>query len=352
MNDNVLSKVRILKIWEIIRDKTDVEHCIDIPTLKVELNALSIVADRRTISDGLYALIKCGYPIQVIKKRGCATKYYVSKREFTDSELRVLIDAVEAVKFIPAEQTIQLEKKIARLGGNVYSDSLVQETVYNVIKYTSNEVCKNIELINQAIYKGKYLIYSYINYDINGNTSQRFAGKSIPLGLVIKDGDYYFIRYLKRFGIKGLRVDLLANVKVSDDSFGSIEDIEELKEFDLGEFVSQSFDLFQSAIVQPVDVTFLTSILWITDVYERFGMDVKFTQINKNEVKFVVPVQISEAFYGWLASNSRKFKIISPNNVIDGYKSFLSRAMDEASGNNHRMQNDLEVLNFDTDDNL
>lgn len=67
---NVNLKVKILKIWEIIRMRSDEEHPVTTREIVSGLADLGIVCDRRTVGDDINALRKFGYPIE--KKTGTA----------------------------------------------------------------------------------------------------------------------------------------------------------------------------------------------------------------------------------------------------------------------------------------
>jgi predicted DNA-binding transcriptional regulator YafY len=315
--ENSANRVRILKVWEILQSMTDSNHTIDIPTILSELKKCNIDAERRTLYSDIKALTDFNYPIQEVKKNGCATKYYVSEKNFSEAELRILIDAVQAAKFVPASQTMDLEEKLAKLGGSIEND-LTSETIFSNLKYENEEIFHNIEIINQAIKENKYIFYTFLKYDVDGNPSQRFKEKAIPLGLVLKDGDYYLIRYRgKAFAVKGLRVDLLADIKICEQTFGDICDIEDLKDFTLDKFVAQSSDLFSDAC-RTVAVTIET---------DKFGTEVKLIPFDDKGIRFTADVQIGNAFYGWLATNSERFKLVAPDSCVRDYQMFLVRAL-------------------------
>ena len=49
MKEENIKRVRLLRIWEILKQETDEDHPMGTPTLLEKLNKTGIVCDRRTL---------------------------------------------------------------------------------------------------------------------------------------------------------------------------------------------------------------------------------------------------------------------------------------------------------------
>lgn len=88
------SKVRLLRILELLKTQTDEKHPLTISEIEVALREKwGLDAYRITIQKDIAALIAAGYEIETI--RSTQNKYYLASRLFELPELKLLIDAVE-----------------------------------------------------------------------------------------------------------------------------------------------------------------------------------------------------------------------------------------------------------------
>lgn len=126
MSAESVSKIKYLKIWDILCQETDEEHSISTPDLLSRLEESGIKCDRRTLYRNIEELNECGY--EVLIKVGKPNAYYVVDRSFDIPEIHILMDAVQAASFITEKKTKQLVDKIARLSGNKMAEVLKQNS--------------------------------------------------------------------------------------------------------------------------------------------------------------------------------------------------------------------------------
>ena len=101
------SVIRILKLYELLRQETDENHPMLATTVCKKLVDQGIPCDRRTLSRCVNKLNDYGYEVMG-RLVGHEKGYYVMDRAFSVPELKVLIDAVHAASFITEKKTAVL----------------------------------------------------------------------------------------------------------------------------------------------------------------------------------------------------------------------------------------------------
>ncbi len=95
MSGNNCQKIKLLKIEELLRQKTDGRHPIPTREMCRRLTLLNISCDRRTLGRNISTLNKQGYEV-MFAWQGREKAYYVEERNFSVPELKILIDAVQS----------------------------------------------------------------------------------------------------------------------------------------------------------------------------------------------------------------------------------------------------------------
>lgn len=161
-------KLLIMNILDILRKYSDEEHRLsqkDIAEiLKTEYD---MTADRKAIRRNILNLMDCGYNIEYSEsirmvpnpKTGVPEESYLwsdfyLERDFTDGELRLLIDSLLFSKHIPYSQCKELVGKLEGLS-NVYFRSRVKHIARLPEDKTDNkQLFLTIELLDEAISRG------------------------------------------------------------------------------------------------------------------------------------------------------------------------------------------------------
>ena len=73
-------RLKLLKIWEILRQETDKDHTLTTVDLLERLDDIGIKCDRRTLYADIKALNDNCYNVNFVRRM--ANEYYVEKREF------------------------------------------------------------------------------------------------------------------------------------------------------------------------------------------------------------------------------------------------------------------------------
>ena len=181
MSAESVSKIKYLKLWDILRQETDEEHPISTPDLLARLEESGIKCDRRTLYRNIEELNECGY--EVLTKVGKPNAYYVVDRSFDIPEIHILMDAVQAASFITEKKTKQLVDKIARLSGNKMAEVLKQNIVdFETVKSSNENIYYSVNEIATAINEGLKITFQYFDYNAQGKKVYRLR-KSVPTEL-------------------------------------------------------------------------------------------------------------------------------------------------------------------------
>ncbi|MBQ1234669.1 MAG: WYL domain-containing protein, partial [Oscillospiraceae bacterium] len=92
-------KSKLLHLANILLTETDEEHGLTTNELIEKLAALEIKAERKSIYSDIETLQDFG--LDIIQNKAKRTTYFVGSRDFELGELKLLVDAITASRFIP-----------------------------------------------------------------------------------------------------------------------------------------------------------------------------------------------------------------------------------------------------------
>ena len=311
-------KIKLLKLYELLRQETDEQHPMTTMTIIDRLGKMGISCERRTLAKDMAILNEQGYEVMfrwIGKEKG----YYVEDRSFSVPELKILIDAVQAASFVTGKKTAELIEKIADLGGGHRADILKGNMVcFNTRKHSNESIYYNVGFLEDAIQQQKKVIFYYFDLNEHGEKIYRRDGHHYvvePIGLVFNEDNYYLMVYSSRHdGTANYRVDRMEKVEIIDEPV--CEKALQLRET-VDCFTEQAFKMYGG---QPVDVTLQFDHKLIGVVYDKFGEDTKMIRLNSETCVATVKVQVSPTFWGWIFQFGKQMQITSPNEMIEEYK--------------------------------
>ena len=115
---NSKQKLKLLYLIQIFDEYTDEEHGITMSEIIKKLDDNGIKAERKSIYDDIEQLGTVGYEI-VTEKLNRETVYKTVTRKFDVSELKMLVDVVQASKFISKKDSEETNS-ITRSGIGIY----------------------------------------------------------------------------------------------------------------------------------------------------------------------------------------------------------------------------------------
>lgn len=316
-------KMKILCLREILLRKTDENHPISAEQLVEELSAYGIEAERKAIYDDLEVLRQSGLDVQC--RKGRSGGYFVGAREFEAAELKLLVDAVQASKFITTKKSMQLIRKLETLASS-HEAQLLQHQVYvaNRIKTMNESILYNVDEINNAINNAVQISFRYFEYTVEKKKQYRHDGRryeASPYALAWNDENYYMIAYdADAKKIKHFRVDKMSNIQLSNlPRVGKAE----FQRFDMGVYSKKLFGMYGGS---EYSVRLRMPEKLVGVVIDWFGKDVPIIPQEGGVFETTVSVQVSPQFFGWLFGLGGECEIVSPPEIREQYAAALAAA--------------------------
>lgn len=314
-------KLKLLYLIKILEEYTDESHPMSTAELIRRLDDQGIHSERKSIYDDMEKLCDFGYDIvQVHSRQGGG--YYMASREFELPELKLLVDAVQASRFITTKKSRELIAKLEVKAGK-YDAGKLQRQVYVAgrIKTENESIYYNIDNIHRAIQENKQITFIYLDWNLKKELVPREKGlrQVSPWALIWREENYYLAAYDEEDGIlKHYRVDKMGNVTVSKEDRKGLKQFEKL---DLAAYANRTFGMFGGE-EEMVTLVFPNRLIGV--VMDRFGKEADIRPIEGE--KFLVRAKVvpSGQFYGWLAGIGREVQIRSPRNVQEEYTDWLS----------------------------
>ena len=165
-----------MAVLDILRENTDDEHGITMPEIIEKLDAVGISAERKSIYKDVEELQDYGYEISK-EKEGGKFKYFLLDREFELPELKLLVDAVQASKFISEKRSNELITKIEKQASKHQAKELHRQVyVTNRVKTDYESVYYNIDDINLAINEDSQIEFDYFEWTMDKEMAMRENG--------------------------------------------------------------------------------------------------------------------------------------------------------------------------------
>ena len=318
-------KIKLLKLYELLKAYSDEEKPLSTNQLCAMLKAEGIVCDRRTLSVDIDVLNANGFEVMRRRTR-YANLFYVADRQFDLAEVKILIDAIQAASFITPTKTQALINKVANLAGSHKATVLKENLVtFNTRKHTNEAVYYTVDTLERALQKKQKASFHYFDLDENGNRVLRKKSKRYivnPVGLVYHEDNYYLVTYHEiHEATVNYRVDRMADVQLEDEL---VVDQAIALSGELGSYTERIFKMFNGPEA-TVELQFDRKL--IDAVHDKFGEDIEIVACKRNLCRAKVDVMVSPVFFGWCFQFGKSMKILSPASVAEEMRARLKQIM-------------------------
>ena len=313
-------KLKLLILRDYLRSHTDEQHPVSMQQILAALEGEGIRAERKSVYDDLDTLRD--YGMEIRKVSGKNGGYYVPERDFALSELKLLVDAVQAARFLSEKESMALIRKLAALSSAHEAELLRREVVVTGrAKSGSEDVCRNVDTLHAAIAGNSRITFRYFDYDLNGARRYRpglYAAS--PYALCWQDENYYLIAHSERHGLTHYRVDKMASISLTGEP--RYMDAQ-MRDLDLSEYGKNVFGMFAGSREQ-LRLRFDRSLTGV--VIDRFGRGTPCVPDGPDAFVCTVEVAVSPNFFGWLASFGARAQILSPEPVREAFVALCREA--------------------------
>ena len=314
-------KLKLLYIVKLLSESTDERHPVSTTDIIAYLDANGIHSERKSIYDDIDKLCQFGYDIIQIHSR-LGGGYYMAGRDFELAELKLLVDAVQASRFITTRKSRSLIKKLEQMAGK-YEAGKLQRQVYVAgrIKTENESIYYNVDSIHRAIQENRQIRFQYLDWNLKKQLVPRAnAERTVsPWALIWREENYYLAAYDSADSVmKHFRVDKMGKAEVLEQKR---EGVEQFSQIDPASYTNQTFGMY-SGDEESVTLQFPNRLVGV--VLDRFGKDADIRPMTDRIFRVRVKVAVSGQFFGWLAGIGREAVVISPASVKEQYNGWLA----------------------------
>lgn len=343
-------KMLIMDILDILKKYTDADHRLSQKDICEILKTEYLMkVDRKSVKRNISKLLEEGYDIEYseslrtikskdengneIEEESYTMSDFYLNREFSDSELRLLIDGLLFSKHIPSGQCKRLVEKLEGLS-NVYFKSRIKHIATFPQDLCDNkQLFYNIEILDEAITKKRKVTFKYLEYGTDKKMHRRKRPDGTervytvnPYQMAAKEGKYYLIcNYDKYDDISNYRLDRICDIEMSDEPIKPFECLPWScgAALDLHRYMTEHIYMYSSGNAQ---VKFRITRTMISDVIDMFGKDVRFS--DETESYVTVSANVNELAMEQFA---RRFApdviVLEPKELADKVRTQLEKAL-------------------------
>lgn len=319
-------KLKLLYIADMLKEYTDENHTITTQEIIDRLAKEDISAERKSIYNDIAQLEMYGMDIvkQPSRLKG---GYYLASRDFELPELKLLVEAVSASKFMTKEQSEELIRKLKKLTSKYEAEKLQRQIhVVGRIKADNKKIFYSVDALHHAIQENKQISFEYMEWSVDKELVPRKKEKYIisPYALLWKEENYYLIGYDKKADcLKHYRVDKIKYAEVLEEAR---EGKEHFVEANLPWYSRSMFGMYHG---REETVTMEIPVHLVGVFIDRFGKEVNVRKNGENSILVRTNVVVSNQFFGWLAGIGKDVKLRKPENVVEEYKAYLKSILEE-----------------------
>ena len=323
-------KLKLFYLYKIMCEETDRTHFLTMPQIVDRLASYGVEADRKSLYDDMEALNLFGIEVKRTRK-GAHTYYNVTNRPFELAEMKFLVDAVQASKFISEKETKAIIRKLLNLVS--MNDARLLERDVHVpgrIKNMAESIYHTVDVIFHAMNEDRQLRFHYFRWNIQGDRVLRRNGEYYtvsPFALHYDDEKYYLVAYdPSRKMLRHYRVDKMVDVEVLDKKRkGKTLYRQEGR----AKYTQQHFRMYGGDMET---VTLLCENDLANVIIDQFGRDTVLRPVDEDHFTVDVEVAVSPQFFGWIVGIGGGVKLQGPDDVVRRISEALQN-MNSITGN-------------------
>lgn len=315
-------KAKLLVLLDILKSESDAEHPITMPSILASLEKRGISAERKSVYDDFLVLEELGYTVESVKGRYAG--YYLDTRLFEMPELKTLVDAVQAARFIPEEKSRAIVSKLESTVSRFDAQKLERQTYVPDRSRTENQaVFSAVDMIHTAIAENKRIAFRYFKRNEKKEKVFRRDGELYtvsPFRLAWSDENYYLIAYdAETRAVRHYRVDKMQNTRILEEKR---EGHDAFASFDMALYTKSLFGMFAGSR----ELVTLECHNRLADVIlDRFGTDVTLIPTGEERFRVTVEVVASDNFLAYTFGFGEDMRILAPARVRDAAVALLER---------------------------
>ncbi len=325
----------------ILKENTDRDHPMKQKELLAELQKKDEKINRTTVWNALNDLVAnsletrihyAGEEEEAVSgedKRQYYTNLYYDQ-EFTDAELRWLIDGILYSRNVPHAERDVIIGKLCGLGNRYFQKNMSMKKIRRLSddEPMNEELFRNIEIIGRAMEEGRKIgaVYNYMGPDFTLEPvygDPEYHQLLNPYAMVMRNGFYFLICNKDNYSdLTHYRIDRMTDIRIEDKP---IKSVRELKDYHGGlniqEYMEHNINM---AFGKPERITFLARPYAVPTLIDTFGKGISF---NENEDGSYICTVNVPAFdiERFAMQNWDLITIISPDLIVQRIKGYSEK---------------------------
>lgn len=319
MEKNV--RLRILLVMEIFFERTDADHGISMQDILGWLERNNVSGERKSVYEDIHALQEYGLTIKYFQED---KTYRLIERAMELAELKLLVDAIHASKFITKQKADQMIGHVMDMS-SCYQRGALQREVFAEKPKSQNSVgFYSMDLLHEAITHNCQVTFQYSVWNLEKKLEYKHNGERYqvsPWLMIWAEENYYLVAYDETAQtFKHFRVDKISNVEITD---ALRKGADEFKKIDITNYSTSHFGMYGGE-TKRVSVQFNNNLIGV--VLDRFGTELQIMKVDKTHFKAALPVVVSNQFFGWLFALGQEVKILSEEVAVQ-YQKYLKETL-------------------------
>lgn len=319
------SRLQLLAILKYIMEESSENSPVGYSEIMNFLFSKGMCPSKNTLTGDIKIIKEAGFNL-ITDKVGKLQKYYIPSEHFDTTEARLLIDSIISAKFITPNKAETLINKVLRLTDSEMLLQYMKDIVVdNRQKHKNCYTYYSINVIQEALSRGKRLKFKYFDLDENKNRVYRHNNKVYevcPITMINGMDNYYLIAYDPHSSCgreKTYRIDRMDKTVLSKRKIGNIP----VDRSDcIQRYRSSVFSMYSG---QRIMAEFEFDFTAMNIIYDKYGEDTEITKLGENRYYARLPVENSPTFWGWLLMLNGRIRILSPDSLIKEYFNVLER---------------------------
>ena len=318
-------KNRALLIFKYLMAQSDEAHQKSTQDIREYLSGFGISAGQKTIAADVEQLQEAGYDVICNKSR--QNMYFIGTRDFELPELKMLVDAVQAARFISKRKSGQLIRKLTALASPYEAKELKRQLyVEGRVKTSNEQVFYAVDLLYAAINEKKKITFQYYEYGPDKEKALKHDGQKYvfsPYDLVWSNDSYYVCGFSDSHGKTAtFRVDRMHRPSITERAA-----VPKPPDYDIAAICRQAFMMYDAG---TVTVKLCCENDMMKAIIDRFGEQVQTERSGTTHFLATVTVAPGPTFFAWIFNYAGKLRIVSPQSLADEYKARLKIASENA----------------------
>ncbi len=313
-----LNKIKLLFLHDIFSRQTDCDHVYSANELCDLLLDYGISCERKSIYSDIEALKE--YGMDIVNVRSPKRGYYLNERKFDIAEVRLLIDAVQAAKFISSRKTKALIYKIGSLLSE-YQEEELREQIYvdSSFKSEKEDLYDIIKTLDSAIKKSRQVELTYSKRKLENRYLKKSEGKTFlvnPYSLLWSNDHYYLVCNNDKYNnLMHLRLDRIETVQILNTVSKHFSKVSKYNDkFDTADYSNKLFNMYTGENGQ---IELCCDNRIIDDILEKFGEEIPVKIYDDSHFIFKADVELSNGLVSWIMQYGSEIKVISPKMLSD-----------------------------------